>query len=359
MQNKFCKAFSNAISFRIPGDSNSLTFNPCCMYDEYIPFHPGFFKKWRKTFIEADDYLPHCSRCKLKEHTHGVNLRTVTNDRIPDGIDDTIWKLEIVLDTTCNAACIQCGTYQSSLWRNEVARRDPNYKHIQPKDQIDEKIRQIKEVVDLQKVKNYHFWGGEPLLTDTHLRFLREIEDPSEVTINYTSNCSIFPDDDVLRLWEKFKSIQIGLSVDGFGERFHYIRWPLSWAKASRNMILFKNNTPTNIHFHINCCAIPLNVLYINELGDWVKENFNKNHDGSDINYNFIKGEGTVDIECTPMSLREEAWKILGEDHDISNILKEIPVRDPIKMIEHLNLWDPIRKLNWRETFKEAAKHFN
>lgn len=358
MQNKFCKAYSNAVSFRIPGDSNTLTFNPCCMYDDYLPFHPTVFKKWRKTFIEADDYLPMCGRCALKEQTHGMNLRTTTNANIPDGIDDTIWKLEIVLDTTCNAACIQCGTYQSSLWRNEVANRDHKYIHIQPEIQIDTKIQQIKDAIDLQKVKNYHFWGGEPLLTDTHLKFLREIEDPSQVKLNYTTNGSIFPDDETLELWSRFKSVQLGVSIDGIGDKFYYIRWPLKWDKVARNMTEFRTNTPRNVHFHINACIIPLNVYYINELGDWLNANFDKNHDGSKINYNFIKGEGTVDIECTPMSLREEVWKQLGENHEISNVLKEVPVRDPAKMLEHLNYWDPIRKLNWRNTFPDIVKHF-
>ena len=142
-QNTFCKALSNAVSFRIPGDSNSLTFNPCCLYDVYLPFHPTVFKKHRDIFINADkEYLPACSKCKLKEVTHGLSRtqRDIFNKQIPDGIGTDIHKLEIVLDTTCNAACIQCGTYQSSLWRNEIAARDPNYSHIQPKSQIDQKI---------------------------------------------------------------------------------------------------------------------------------------------------------------------------------------------------------------------------
>jgi MoaA/NifB/PqqE/SkfB family radical SAM enzyme len=287
-----------------------------------------------------------------------MNLRTTTNNNIPDGIGDTVWKLEIVLDTTCNAACIQCGELQSSLWRKQYA-EDKKIVHIQPEQQIDAKIQRIKESIDLQQVKNYHFWGGEPLLTDTHLKFLREVEDPSKVSINYTTNCSIFPDDEVLKLWEKFKYVKIGLSIDGIDDKFHYIRWPLNWDKAVRNLEQFKNNTHVNTSFHINCCIIPLNVYYINELGEWLDSNFNKNQNGTKINYNFIKGEGTVDIECTPISLREEVWKQLGEDHDISRVLKEVPVRNPGEMLRHFAKWDKIRNLDWRQTFPEIVKHFN
>lgn len=357
MQNKFCKAYSNAVSFRIPGDSNSLTFNPCCMYDEYIPFHPSLFDKWRKTFIEADDYLPMCSRCELKEQTHGVNLRTVTNRQIPDGIGDDIYKLEIVLDTTCNAACIQCGSYQSSLWRKEEAGANKVI-HIQPEPQIDARIADIRKSMDLQKVKQYHFWGGEPLLTDTHLKFLREVEDPSQVAINYTTNCSIFPDDEVLKLWEQFKSVKLGLSIDGVGDKFHYIRWPLKWQKAARNIELFRTESPMNTSFHINCCIIPLNVLYVDELGAWLDDNFKEVRNGSSVSYNFIPGEGIMEIGCTPMSLREEVWKRLGDSHEISNVLKEAPVLEYDGMLRHIEKWDPVRKLDWRKTFPEIVKHF-
>lgn len=361
MQNKFCKALSNAVSFRIPGDSNSITFNPCCLYDDYLPYHPVFFEKQRKMFVNADkSYLPGCSKCALKEKTHGLvkTQRHTFNQQIPDDIDDEIYKLEIVLDSTCNAACIQCGSNQSSLWRNEYAKRDHNYIHIQPESQIDSKIEVIKKNIDIQKVKRWHFWGGEPLLTDTHLKFLNQLEDLSSVSLAYTTNGSIFPDDDILELWSKCKEVVIGISTDGIEDRFHYCRWPLKWDKWARNTLRFRNETPSNIRFHINYCVMPMNALYTNETDDWLRDNFSKHRDGTDISFNFIRSEGTVDANCTPMSLREEIWKKLGEGHIVSSILKELPVCDPTLMIKHLDTWDAVRKLDWRKVFPETVKHY-
>lgn len=349
------------MSFRIPGDSNTITFNPCCLYDEYLPYHPAFFKKQRQQFIQADQsYLPECSKCELKERTHGLEKtqRNTFNQQIPDGIGDAIYKLEIVLDTTCNAACIQCGSEQSSLWRNEYARRDPKYIHIQPESQIDRNIGIIKKNVDIQQVKRWHFWGGEPLLTDTHLKFLNQIEDLSSVALAYTTNGSIFPDDEVLELWSKCESVTIGISTDGVGDKFHYCRWPLGWDKWARNTNRFLHESPANTRFHINYCVMPMNALYTDEMDLWLKDNFSKHLDGSDITFNFIRSEGTVDAACTPMSLREEIWKRLGEDHIVSTILKEIPVQDPARMLEHLNYWDSVRKLDWRKVFPDIVKHF-
>jgi MoaA/NifB/PqqE/SkfB family radical SAM enzyme len=312
-------------------------------------------------FIESDkEYLPGCSKCELKEKTHGLQKtqRNTFNQQIPDGIGDDIHKLEIVLDTTCNAACIECGPDQSSLWRNEIAIRDPKYIHIQPESQIDNKIELIKKNVDIQQVKQWHFWGGEPLLTDTHMKLLNQIEDLSTVSLAYTTNGSIWPDDDVLELWSKCKTVRIGISADGINDRFHYCRWPLTWDKWARNTIRFNTETSKNVNFHINYCVMPINSIYTNEMDEWLDKNFKRNQDSTHISFNFIRGEGTLDAARTPMSLREEIWKHLGENHIVSRILKELPVREHDTMIWHLNHWDPIRKLDWQNTFPDIVSHF-
>lgn len=353
----FCKSLKNAVSLRIPGDTNTLAFNPCCLYDTYIPFHPTIFKKHRQIFTTAETFLPGCSKCELKEKTHGVSLRTRTNSEFPDNLGDDIYKLEIVLDTTCNAACIQCGDTQSSLWRKEIT-DNKKIHHIQQEQQIDSKIESIQKTIDLKKVKWFHFWGGEPLLTDTHLKILKHIEDPQGTVLAYTTNGSIFPDESVLDLWSRFKEVKIGLSIDGIEHRFNYIRWPLKWDKVVRNLNDFKTNVPDNVMYHVNCCILPLNALYVLELGQWLQTNFAQDRNGRAVTYNFIRGEGTMDIARTPLALREVIWKSLPDNHHVSNVLKEVPVIDPTMMLEHINYWDKVRNLDWKKTFPDIVKYF-
>jgi sulfatase maturation enzyme AslB (radical SAM superfamily) len=358
MQNTFCKAMSNAVSLRIPGETNTLTFNPCCLYDDYLPFHPTIFARERKKFIEAESFLPGCSKCVLKETTHGWSQRTIFNQKIPNDIGSVVWKLEIVLDTTCNAACIQCGTTQSSLWRSEHVKafKTPTEK-IQDESQIGIRIEQIKKAFDLQKVKLFHFWGGEPFITDTHTKILQQIEDPSDVVVEYTTNGSVFPDRETWDLWSKFKEIHIAISIDGMQEQFYYIRWPLQWDKIAKNLDRYNKESTRNTRFVVNMCAVPMNMLQIPQLMEYIDKHFYRSPCGSPIKLHYIRSEGTVDSARTPMSFRELVWKTLGDDHDVSNILKELPLWDLTPMIKHLDLWDPLRKLNWRETFNEFAKH--
>lgn len=352
----FCKLLKHGLSFRIPGNSNTLTFNPCCVFGEYIPFHPTVFERKRKLFLEANDFIQGCDSCKLKEVTHGTSLRKGSNAQIPDFEDDRIYKVEIAIDTTCNAACIECGELQSSLWRKEIA--DQKIIHIQPEVEIDTRIDQIKSFVDFNQVKMIHFWGGEPLLTDTHLKFLRDIKDLSDVSLVYSTNGSVFPDQEVLDIWKKCKQVKVGISLDGIGDRFSYIRWPLSWDKVVRNLERFKTETSDNVQFFINSVILPLNVFYVNELGDWLDQNFHTNKNGTPVPYLFIRGEGIMDAANTPPALRYQVYKTLGADHTVSRVLQELPVIDYTNMVSYLDNLDSTRNNSWRKTFPEISKYF-
>ena len=103
---------------------------------------------------------------------------------------------------------------------------------------------------------------------------------------------------------------------------------------------------------------MPMNSLYTDEVDEWLANNFKTNRDKTPISFNFIRSEGLVDAACTPMSLREEIWKKLGEEHVVSKILKELPVKNYNDMITHLDKWDPIRKLDWKKTFPDIVRHF-
>jgi hypothetical protein len=353
MQNKFCRVLSNALSFRVPGDTGKLSFNPCCLYDDYIEFNYENFKDERLKYTTATDFLPGCSKCKLKEITHGSSMRTDAFERIPGDIGNDIYKLEVVLDTTCNAACIQCGPIQSSLWRKELKLLDF------PESNVKKELDRLKVLIDIDKVKDFHFWGGEPLATNTHLDMIREIKDPSTVTLRYATNGSIFPDEELWNLYSKFHKVTFNISIDGIGDQFHYMRWPLEWKKVSKNLLRFKNECSDNTRLFINYCVVPLNSFYVLEMEEWLDANAKISHNNKPIELSYIRGEGTLNISNTPMALREKVWSTLGENHTVSNILREVPVNDHRHMVNYLDHWDKVRKLEWRSIFPEVGKFYD
>jgi hypothetical protein len=123
-------------------------------------------------------------------------------------------------------------------------------------------------------------------------------------------------------------------------------------------MINWKANASMNTDFGINCCALSLNVFYIDELQEWLDKNFSKTPNGNAIPYMLIRGEGSLDAACTPLALREAIWKKYGEDHVVSKILKDVPYHNHMETVDYLDRLDPTRKQNWRHTFKEIVQYF-
>ena len=164
------------------------------------------------------------------------------------------------MDFECNAACITCGPQLSTLWSKEL--KKVNIAHA-PTESI--KLKQIFELLnqlDLSQVGRIKFFGGEPLVNDIHLEILKKFPNPSDIDVWYTTNASVYPKQKVLDIWSKFKLVYFEASIDGIGEQFNYIRWPLKWDKVQNNLLRLKEEAPSNVLFRINHTVNPLNVLY-------------------------------------------------------------------------------------------------
>ena len=104
-----------------------------------------------------------------------------------------------------------------------------------------ERFNRAKEIFDFSKLKHMSFVnGGEPLKTDTHLLYLRELEKIDHlknVSLDYITNGSIKPCDEAVSLWRKAKEVNFNVSVDGIYEHFNYHRWPLNFNHVEANYI--------------------------------------------------------------------------------------------------------------------------
>ena len=111
---------------------------------------------------------------------------------------------------------------------------------------------QILSFIDIQQTKKILFLGGEPFLSDVDTRILPLIKNPSVVSLQYTTNGSIYPSQTHINLWSKFQTVLINFSLDGIGDRFDYIRYPLKWNQVEKNMIRMIEQLPGNVRFKSN-----------------------------------------------------------------------------------------------------------
>jgi hypothetical protein len=336
----------------------------------------------------ATDWLPECSSCRTMEESSVEVLKPRLNANSMISADSVIGdcvNLEISFDTKCNAACLSCGSYCSSTWAKFEKKHNINLHGITNKvininnslerkiaeslykiklteddtDTSDVLFRKLISLVPLDKLETIFIMGGEPFYTKSHLKMLKHLKeihpDLSKVSIKYQSNGSIYPSDEVLKLWEDYKFISYGVSLDGIDKKFNYLRWPLKWHRCEP--IVKRLMRETKAQLYVNCTVSPLNILYVNELENWLIDNIPHNkfkNQTSIIRPNACLG--TMDLRYTNHKLRDKVFRLYGEDHDISKMFSNMPVYDdPSAMFNYIEQMDRIRRLDWRKTFPDIT----
>ena len=353
MSNTFCRFLSNGLSLtRIRSDN--IIAKPCCWYQGGVEFTTA--DKVIPMFENLENWPKGCAVCQQQENSGFHSFRQASFDIVEDVPHNKPVALDFNVDYNCNAACVTCNPSWSSTWykqyaQNSIAIHEINFK-------ITDDINNLIDNIDYSEVRRIKFFGGEPLLGDTHLRALEKIPDPSLVSIWYTTNGSIQLNDKLLKTWEKFKLVFVELSIDGIEEQFNYIRWPLTWNKISNNMFSMRNQVPNNVLFRVNHTLNPFNIYYYDRLENWFKENFNANKCGDPVEINIHPAWGDWGLTRTPASLREQVYKKYG-DSSLSNLLKDSQQQSCNTIQQFISTWEPIRKNNWKTIFPEIVPFFN
>jgi len=313
-------------------------------------------------FNSITQWTDGCSNCKILEDAGQQSLRQTGPDWIND-LENTQdpTSIDIQLDTECNAACVICVEGNSSLWKKENLKlHNKKITIIKDDTVVNQAINCIVNTVSLEKLKYVKFFGGEPLFTDAHLKFIRHIPYPEQVTLHYTTNGSIYPKDEVLREWKKFKTIIIAASLDGIEEQFDYVRWPLPWTKVSKNLIRLRGNKDIwNLMFRVEFTANFLNTYYFDRLENWVANNLNTNLSGDKTEINIHQCWGGIwDLEKMPQSIRQLTLNKYSTNHIIHKLIANLAQQtslDPWQ--KFVNTWDNQRKNSWQTAFPDIVQY--
>ena len=124
---------------------------------------------------------------------------------------------------------------------------------------IDSMKSQAKHIQEL------YFAGGEPLLIPEHyaiLEFMVAEGYAKDCNLRYNSNGLELPDK-LFQLWDHFKEIRFNFSIDAYGTRNEYIRYPSKWSDVETNLKRLDQNTKDNTVINIACAVQLLNAGYI------------------------------------------------------------------------------------------------
>lgn len=341
MSNKFCRFLSNGYSF--VRENNDIQITPCCWYQG---------NHSREHLQSITDWTPGCQICKDQEDAGGYSFRQSSFEIIPELPDNSVAVLDIAVDFNCNAACVTCGPNASSTWSKHLS----NLKIVHQVQKFDYDFDLGN--LDLSNLKRIKFFGGEPFFSDLHVKILKQIPNPQQVDVWYTSNVSILPSKEVLDVWNTFKLVYLEASIDGVAEQFEYIRWPLLWDKVQENLFELRTNGPVNLLFRINHTLNPFNIYYYDRLENWFEENLKTNRLGDISEINIHPCWGTWGLGRTPILLRRQIEQKY-DDHYIVKLLNQAQQLDYQPILNFTNQWDPVRKNNWRTVFPDIVKYFD
>ena len=281
-----------------------LTYSACCWGTESISTekvidftHP----RLQKLRITNQQELPieHCAACITSEAAGSDSMRTgYLQMHGEETYDTSIQYLDINIDYTCNLACVTCGPALSTTWRNELGIKGRDVRPI-----IDQFFESTLNGLDLSQLREVRMWGGEPLLTTTHKRILEyviEHADSSKVRLMYNTNGTQCIDADTKKLIEQFKFARISFSIDGIGNKFEYLRYPAKWKTVEENLFWWKENLPHNSMLSVTVTASILNVLDLNQVFAWHRDNFSKSCFGDDIEIYVHQAFGMYSMDAMP-----------------------------------------------------------
>ena len=207
-------------------------------------FNSKWLDKIRKD-IEQGHRHSNCDYCWQLEDQGVESFRQTTLKSLGDR--DQTPQLEILdlsLGNQCNLKCRTCTPEDSSLWVKEtydLEQIEMSYSDYQRKMIILEKDDSdffLDLVENLKTVKIIKMFGGEPFMMRRTWQLLKSAVEQGyskNIELYFNTNCTFWEEENV-QLFDEFKRVDIGLSIDGVGARFEYMRHPAKWNHVYANI---------------------------------------------------------------------------------------------------------------------------
>ena len=324
--NTFCPMPWNSINLRNNGDlriccnTNSYSPNRGIMKKEDgTPYNAGrddfnvarnatILKDVRKTMMKGE-WHPECERCR-QEEINGirsrreyesedwglkkVDIQAVTEeDGTLDVEKQNIDFFDIRYGNFCNLKCRMCGPTDSHMWyddfvkvhgktsykdTHETIQLTKNSKGKWHTDQYDWFQDNDGYWNNFEKyattAKKLYIVGGEPLIIAEHQESLERLVasgNAAEIQLEYNTNLTMVPDR-LVYLWEQFKQIRIGVSIDGIDDVFNYQRTPAKFPAVYKHMKTLQDNKKINLKAWFAFTITPMNVYHMPVFMKWKLE---------------------------------------------------------------------------------------
>ena len=228
----------------------------------------------------------------------------------------------------------------------------------------------------LPSIRELIIGGGEPMLLEEH-RALIEVCVSSghaeHIQLRYHTNGTIL-DEKIFELWKHFKLVETFVSVDGIGERNHYMRHPAIWPQVEKNLRTLDNYPHGNLRILLLCSVHLMSVYYLDEYARWVQDqNFKLIAADADGYFHpgVVHEPAYLSIQVLPKKVKAlitekiKAFEAITKNPSskIAGILNFMNEADHsgllMKSKEYIRSLDSARKTNFAKTLPELQEHLD
>jgi len=311
-----------------------------------------------------------CSMCTKIEKVNLPSRRIQTAKFYQNwnAVDKQIRSLDIQLGNLCNLKCTICGPNYSTSWIPDAVKLGKTIKKysLYDKSYNNNNLKlKVNDLSILQNLEMIKFWGGEPLLNEKHaeiLEFLQQMDVLKNCRVIYNTNGTHKVSDRVLDLWSKANLVELYFSIDDTGARFDYQRYGANWSLVEENLQWYKDKLPSNHLFYIMCTVSYLNLLYLDELYKWKKQNFDTNRMGDFVQICLQPAVGQCSVENIPENFKEHLLNKFQDNKELINFLNFCQTGKQncqLQFVNYVSELDSIRTTDWKTVFPELFQILN
>jgi len=267
-----------------------------------------------------------------------VDIPKLIRETAEDGsIVPQLAYIDLRFGTKCQLACVMCSPHDSSSWIPEWQAIYPTIENENVKQiwQWDNKgstngssynwhknnpvfWQQFNE--QIPTMKQLYFAGGEALIIEEHYMILEECIRQGyakDMEIRYNSN-GVEWREDLFELWSHFKLVRFHYSVDDFGSRNEYIRYPSKWTRTQEVFHILDTQTTDNVEVTVACAVNALNIYYLPEFMKWkLEQNFKKINmwplGAGGINFHFVYWPAFLNVKVLPQEFKSQVAEKIEE----------------------------------------------
>lgn len=272
----------------------------------------------------AGEELPNCSKCWDREHASGQSMRLEVNEMfsgfdVKDEEPFELFFLETGFSTHCNLACRMCSEDYSSTWS-----RINN-----PDDKVslgfDTDISNFD--MDLSKLREMKFVGGEPMMARQHAEFVDELlsagTNLSKLRVTYHTNGTVKPSQQIVDFWKKLGQVRIVISMDGVGRVNEIIRPGHKWEDFEEVLdfyLALSDTKQVNMALRFHTVVTPMNVFKIEDNYKYALKKIG----GMRISLDMCENPPELCIRHMPQPLKDKAKRYISESKYIPDNRKKM-----------------------------------